>query len=301
MATLKHLQSGTVRPVPARLVVGRAPGSSLHLDDHRVSGQHATIVWTGGAWEVRDLGSRNGTFVDGERLDPGVSVSVGAGSKLAFGIADDVWQIAESGPPSALAEHVASGRVRLARDGILALPEEDAPRAEIFAKGRTWRMELDGEGRTVRDEEVVTIDGEAWRIRVPEAIEGTVAVDSGPSLQTVRMRFAVSRDEEHVQVTLLHRGQETALEPREHGYTLLTLARARIEDAELAPAEQGWIDRDRLLRMLGVDANALNVSIYRARGQLAAAGLEGAAGIVEVRRGARRIGIEPERVEVVPL
>lgn len=239
--------------------------------------------------------------MNGKRLDPGKSLALAAGHKLAFGVADEGWELVELGPPSALAEHVESGKVRTARDGILALPDEAEPVAEVFARGREWRLEMNGEARIVRDGEVLTLNGEAWRVRVPEAVEGTVAVDSGPSLQTVRMRFAVSRDEEHVQVTLLHRGQEIALEPREHGYTLLTLARARVEDKELATAEQGWIDRDRLLKMLGVDANSLNVSIYRARGQLAAGGLDGAAGIVEVRRGARRIGMEPERIEIVPL
>lgn len=301
MATLKHLPSGAVRPVPARLVVGRAPGSGLHLDDHRVSGQHATVVWTGGGWEARDLGSRNGTFVNGGRLEAGQPVALGEGARLAFGVEGEVWELVENGPPAALAEHVSSGEIRTATDGILALPNEADPAAEVFAKGREWRLEMDGESRALADSEVITIRGEAWRVRVPEAVEGTVAVDSGPSLSTVRIRFAVSRDEEHVQITLLHRGSEIVLEAREHGYTLLTLARTRSADAELPGSEQGWVDRDRLLKMLGVDANSLNVSIYRARGQLAAAGLEGAAGIVEVRRGARRIGLDPERMEIVPL
>jgi hypothetical protein len=53
--------------------------------------------------------------------------------------------------------------------------------------------------------------------------------------------------------------------------------------------------------MLQLDANGLNVAIYRARGQLAAAGLTDSAGIVEVRRGQRRIGIDPSRLSVGPL
>jgi hypothetical protein len=50
--------------------------------------------------------------------------------------------------------------------------------------------------------------------------------------------------------------------------------------------------------MLRVDGNALNVAIFRARSQLGAAGVCGAVGIVEVRRGQRRIGVEPDRLEV---
>ena len=130
------------------------------------------------------------------------------------------------------------------------------------------------------------------------SIEGTAAVDTGPRLDTISLRFEVSRDEEHTTITTVHRGVETRLEEREHGYVLLTLARARLADREHPAAEQGWIDRERLLKMLAMDANALNVAIYRARGQLAAAGVDGAAGVVEVRRGQRRLGVDPSRLEV---
>jgi hypothetical protein len=136
---------------------------------------------------------------------------------------------------------------------------------------------------------------------VPARQEGTATVDSGPSIDTVTMRFAVSRDEEHVVVTVIHRGLEIPLEPREHGYALLTRARQRLDDRAQPLAEQGWLERDQLLRMLGLDSNALNVAIYRARNQLTDAGVDGAAGIVEVRRGQRRIGLEPDRLEVVRL
>ena len=81
-----------------------------------------------------------------------------------------------------------------------------------------------------------------------------------------------------------------------------TIAEANSDPRFTLPlAEQGWLERDQLLKMLGVDSNALNVAIYRARGQLGAGGIDGAAGVVEVRRGQRRIGIEPDRMEVVPL
>ena len=136
---------------------------------------------------------------------------------------------------------------------------------------------------------------------MPDVHQGTATIDAGPTIDTISLRFGVSRDEEHVELTIIHRGKETKLEAREHAYTLLTLARARLDDASLALAEQGWLERDQLMRMLGTDGNSLNVAIYRARGQLGAAGVEGAAGIVEVRRGQRRFGLEPARFEVVPL
>lgn len=54
-----------LRPVAQ---IGRAEGSDVHLPDESVSGAHATLLQRDGAWHVLDLGSRNGTYVDGERV-----------------------------------------------------------------------------------------------------------------------------------------------------------------------------------------------------------------------------------------
>ncbi len=53
-----------------RLVLGRAPGSDLEIDwDPRVSSIHAYLERRGPRWVIEDDGlSRNGTFVNGERL-----------------------------------------------------------------------------------------------------------------------------------------------------------------------------------------------------------------------------------------
>lgn len=289
--------------MPARLLVGRAPSCGLRLDDRTVSGEHARLSWVGGRWELRDLGSRNGTFVDGARLDPGVGRDVVRGSRLGFGAEEATWELADDRSPSALAEEVGGSAVQLADDGILALPSADRPELTVYcdSRGMWWVERPDAPAEPVRDGAVVAAGGRSWRIRLPDALEGTATVEAGLRLDAVALRFAVSMNEEHVELSVVSRGRAIALEPREHGYVLLTLARARIADRELPLAEQGWLDRDRLLKMLAIDANSLNVSIYRARGQLGSAGVDGAAGLVEVRRGQRRLGIEPERIEIVPL
>jgi DNA-binding NtrC family response regulator len=50
------------------LVLGRRIGT-FELDDDRVSRDHATVRFDGGAWLVADRSSHNGTFVDGVRVD----------------------------------------------------------------------------------------------------------------------------------------------------------------------------------------------------------------------------------------
>jgi DNA-binding NtrC family response regulator len=52
-----------------RLALGRDELAALHLADERVSRRHLEVEHDGATWTVRDLGSTNGTFLDGERLE----------------------------------------------------------------------------------------------------------------------------------------------------------------------------------------------------------------------------------------
>jgi pSer/pThr/pTyr-binding forkhead associated (FHA) protein len=62
--------------------VGRHPEADIFLDDVTVSRRHAEFVRHGTAFEVRDLGSLNGTYFDGVRIETallsdGAEVQVG--------------------------------------------------------------------------------------------------------------------------------------------------------------------------------------------------------------------------------
>jgi class 3 adenylate cyclase len=54
--------------VEQELVVGRAEGVDLVVDDGEISRRHAVFRSNGGELEVEDLGSLNGTWVNGERI-----------------------------------------------------------------------------------------------------------------------------------------------------------------------------------------------------------------------------------------
>ncbi len=69
----------------ARLVIGRGAGAALRLPERDVSRQHAALLRRDNLVLIMDLGSRYGTFVNGERipfdnprpLSPGDTVQLG--------------------------------------------------------------------------------------------------------------------------------------------------------------------------------------------------------------------------------
>ncbi|MCB9650300.1 MAG: FHA domain-containing protein [Deltaproteobacteria bacterium] len=302
MATLRRLVDGVLIPLAARSLVGRSPTCAVRLDDRFVSSEHAKLQWSGGVWKIRDLGSRNGTFVDGQRVEPGTPRPLAIGARIGFGDEAAGFELADASAPSALATDLERGTVLSAVGEVLVLPDDERPELTVYpAPEGGWVVEdTEGEVRPVEDHAVVVAGGRSFRLDLPVLSEATPMLDVALTLANVTLGLAVSADEERVVTSVRLRGQEVArLEPREHAYLLVTLARARAEDHHLAPEERGWRDVERLLKMLRLDSNALNVSIHRARQQLANTGVEGAAGIIQTRRGQRRLGTD--RFEVVRL
>jgi hypothetical protein len=78
------LPVGANLPLLPRSVVGRHPNCTIVLNDTFVSVEHAELEATGGGWLVRDLGSTNGTFVNGQ-LVAGTTSNVGDGDVIQFG------------------------------------------------------------------------------------------------------------------------------------------------------------------------------------------------------------------------
>ena len=71
--------------------IGRSPECDLPLGDQTVSWRHAELRRTGEAWMLVDLGSTNGTRVNGWRADSGFTVRAGdwvSFGRAAFRVAD---------------------------------------------------------------------------------------------------------------------------------------------------------------------------------------------------------------------
>ena len=70
---------------PAKLTLGRLSDNNLVIDDANVSSHHATLEATNDTINVTDLGSTNGTKLNGTLLEANKPVSAKAGDALEFG------------------------------------------------------------------------------------------------------------------------------------------------------------------------------------------------------------------------
>jgi hypothetical protein len=77
-------QVGTTFPLTGDVVIiGREEGAEVSIQDPEVSRQHARISWQAGRYVLEDLGSTNGTYLNGvqitspQPLQPGDTVGMG--------------------------------------------------------------------------------------------------------------------------------------------------------------------------------------------------------------------------------
>lgn len=79
--------------------IGRGPDNDIVLDHVSMSGSHAVIHNQGGVIQLQDLGSTNGTFVNGDAISEAV---LSPGARVHFGAVEAVFQddsaAAESAP-----------------------------------------------------------------------------------------------------------------------------------------------------------------------------------------------------------
>jgi hypothetical protein len=299
---LKQNGIEAIIPLRSSCTLGRDRECDVHVDNPRVSGKHARLDWVGDHWELKDLGSTNGTFLDGKKVPHGVRRVLAEGATFTLG-SEHSFRLVNASAPGLSARHLATGLVRTAAEGLLVLPDDERPEVSIFEDANGFWVAEDADGtRRVDDGEAVVVDGESWILDLPNAVFATQEQSViAPSLEALSMRFAVSLNEEHIEVTVVHDGTSAALPTRTHHYLLLTLARATLADEGASPGERGWVDREVLCRMLATDPRKLNVDVFRVRKQFADMGIHGATGIIARRPGTGQLRLGIAQVEVTRL
>ncbi len=298
MAFLSDLQRGGQRLLRADHLIGRvAPCDLAMSDEPLVSRTHASLRWNVSSWELKDLGSGNGTWINGRRVGPHW-MPVRDGDVLAFGRPANQWRLSGGDGPVVWA---GSDVGEIAAQGdLLALPDFDQP-SGVLTPSLTGAWVLDADGvlpRTVADGEKFLLGGRTWTLHVPTISERTIRPGVEWSLHAAQVEFRVSRDEEHVEVSVNWPGRTLELGAKAHHYLLLVLARQRLADAALPHAEAGWIDQELVRHMLRKTANALHLEVHRARRAFLDDGVTDGGAIVERRAGSHQMRCGAENLSI---
>lgn len=70
---------------PGEYTIGRDPSCDIVIADPYISRKHAKIFYRDDKWYVEDLGSRNGTFVNGEEIRGRGPVELREGMEIVVG------------------------------------------------------------------------------------------------------------------------------------------------------------------------------------------------------------------------
>jgi pSer/pThr/pTyr-binding forkhead associated (FHA) protein len=75
-----HTPSGAPKVVGLTghgVVLGRGESAHVHIDDVYISDEHAEVMADDGSWSIRDLGSTNGTMLNGAKVTRPTPLAVG--------------------------------------------------------------------------------------------------------------------------------------------------------------------------------------------------------------------------------
>ena len=219
------------------LVIGRSSECDLTINDRYMSRRHARLFMDGDAWWIEDLGSRNGTVVNGRPVTERSVVALGdeivlSGSSLRLEDSENTL-IAPAKPDVATGEHNIFREASQVLQSHASMPPESmasVPALQDYAS----RLQLLNEihkalaaSETLEDL-LEALMARAFELLRPE--DGVVVIKQadGSYLQAVR-HFLPGNEEEHpLSATLIHEVAE-----RKQSALVLDLA----EDERFAAAE----------------------------------------------------------------
>lgn len=283
-------------------VLGRSSTAVVRLADARVSGAHARLAWTGERWMLRDLGSRNGTFVNGARVAH-EERALAEGDRIALGSESLACTLLEATAPAPYARDERGGPWVRAEGEVLLLGSAPGPIVTVFRDSDgAWCCE-DRVARTpVHDGARVTVGDARFVLSLPVALDPTVEAEGErAAVRHAQLLLRVSRDEERVEVVIRTRASHWVLPPRSHFYTLLLMARARQRDelARRLPEEsRGWLTVDELCAQLATDENKINVDMHRIRRDFGRVGLSDGGAVIERRRGTGQLRLASAQIAI---
>ncbi len=293
------------------LHVGRGPANGLVLSDTTVSTHHAMIWAEGGKLWVRDLDSRNGTFLNGNRITAASAFTEGdtlrLGSSLELrlsGVHDESslfgrgWLVEDTTdgvrfPIIGSRLHIGSGD-----DCHMYLAgEERAATLLVHGTGEVW-LGTDEEERELVDGGEFEVGGRKYRLLLATStlevptMEATIP-NEYPYKLSATLNGAVGPE-----ATLLRTDKDRRfkVDAENRAVLLYLLARKAIEDRSggMGDDDAGWCTDDEISTGIwgrnAPAANSLHVLVYRMRKQIKKAGFD--PWFIEKKRRAIRVRLK---------
>ncbi len=304
MAILINERTGISEILQPQHIFGRHPTASTKLNNPEASRTHAVVIWDGECWMFQDTSS-NGSFINGHYQTKGSKVHLEQGDRVQFGsLHSDEWYVKEITPPQSLLLPLTPGLPTIHLKSLIVLPSEDNPEVSIYQSSNgAWVCESStGEYELKMGDRVGSGDRQ-WKFIDAKACIKTNIIHANDAHQPPSMSFSfnVSQNEEHVSLSFIQGESVIDLGVRNHHYLLLLLARQYLSDrdAGVGGSECGWLDKDRLCKMIGQNENHINIQVYRFRKQFlkAYAASEKMPQVVERRTGEIRFCLEHVQIQ----
>jgi hypothetical protein len=259
---------------------GRLKSSvNTFVSDAVISKIHAFIEWNEQHWILRDVSS-NGTWLNGNKLAGEKALELNAGDIITFASKSGyAFKVHDVNPPCDCLIPVEHNSDAIELEYFHLLSSKKSHNMVLSYNNQTysWWQEILDDNLTqsevaaeLSDKECLDIDGLTWQLQINRTIADTqILRPSVTSLDELTFLFHTSLDEESTHLVMQSGEQSIDLLTRSHHYLSLCLARQRAKDmqAGLDDSEQGWVYAELLAKDLGLEANHLNIQIYRIRKQ----------------------------------
>lgn len=273
----------------------RKDSVDTYIDHSYVSKFHAVIEWRQPNWLLKDV-SKNGLKLNNKIIPAQSQVTLTVGDTIDFaGAGEATLTINNIDAPVPMLINTASPTETYEIAESSLLPNECSPELALYLcpDRQQWFAESveDGiEAGPFEHGDAIEFGNTQWNFLLIAEDDATKEFNpKQTSLDDVAFRFDLSQDEESTSLTLIKDGLEIELGERSHHYLLVHLLRHR----EAQSNGSGWLDGHLLFKELGLEEAHVNIQIFRARKQVAAAmpSAVGHSKLIERRRGALRVNI----------
>lgn len=278
------------------MTLGRAPTNDVCIQDDRISWHHAMVWFEGGTLWIKDLGSRNGTHVDEQRISAPTALAPQSTVRLGPDLKLELEVVGEQSVdiPLAFAIEVADGSLRYpimsdrfvigsSPDADLRLEDgpEEAAMVMLVGMGEVW-LGVDDEDHPLEADVPFQVAGRSFVLRVADQVHAPTAAPEG---ERYNYRLEATLDgATGPEATLLNlsMGSRYVVSAENRAVLLYLLATqvGKDRDAGMSATECGWIQDQSVATGIwgrgskGKDTNSLHVLVYRLRRELKAAGFD---------------------------